>query len=307
MKFKRAVISANSPLFSPSGARVPPGWTHIWMTDDPQDPLQVTGRDSKGRRVYLYSVEYMGRATAAKFSRLKDFAKAYPSLIKNIRRDMKTLEEALVLYLIAKTGFRIGSGAETKAAVRAFGASTLRCSQVNINGNKLSFDFIGKKGIRVYKVIKDRDLAAYIAPRCDQHVDHKIFRTTDDKIRRYLNSISKGSEFTVKDFRTYFGTLKAFHKIQKMPLPKNMRENKRYRREVAKTVASELGNSPPMALKSYIAPEVFCSWEPGLTPDPIIIGKKRFTLTDALLECVHYDQKVGKEEFRDSDPMEKNS
>ena len=293
---KRITVIANS-LITPSGARVPPRWADVWMTNDAKSPLQAIGRDSKGRRVYLYSAEHMGMASAAKFARLKAFSKVYLSLIKRVRRDMKTSEDALVLYLIAKTGFRIGSDAETRAAVKAFGASTLRCSHISIDGDKLYFDFIGKKGIRVNKVLHDKFLAVYIADRCNLSTDHKIFSSSDDQIRAYLRSIPKGSEFTVKDFRTYLGTLTAFRKIKTMPIPQNSREMKRYKKEVGKTVAQELGNSPSIALNSYVAPEVFCLWDSSTTlPEKREISEHS-TFTKEFLKCVHYDQNI---------PMNKN-
>jgi DNA topoisomerase I len=283
---------------------VPPAWAHVWMTTDPRSPIQAIGRDSKDRLVYLYSAEHAGRAAAAKFARLKEFGKIYPSLIKKVRRDMRTSEEALVLYLISKTGFRIGSNSETLAAVKAFGASTLRCSHVNVEGNKISFDFTGKKGIRVRKVLQDSALAVDISRRCDSVVDRNIFSTTDDEIRAYLNSILEDSKFTVKDFRTYRGTLTAFRKIKTMPVPRNIRELKRYKKEVAETVAKELGNSPAIALNSYVSPEVFCAWESSpVQPLKPARGKRTSTINE-FLECVHYDQEVPKEEYTDSDPLE---
>ena len=274
------------------------------MTSDPKNPLQAIGRDSKGRRVYLYSAEHTGMATAAKFSRLKAFAKAYLSLMKKIRRDMKISEDALVLYLISKTGFRIGGNSETLATVKAFGASTLKCSHVNVEGNKLSFDFIGKKGIRVRKVLKDNYLADAIAMRCEANFDHKIFRTTDEEIRTYLSSISESSKFTVKDFRTYFATLTAFRKIKTMPIPNNSREFKTYRKEVGQTVARELGNSTLIALNSYISPEVFCTWESSSASPIMKVGGKRSSLKGEFLECIHYDQEVNMEEYSDSHQQE---
>jgi len=303
-KNKRKKLAIIGALVTPSGAKVPPGWTDIWMTTDSKSPIQAMGRDSKGRRVYLYSSERMGMATAAKFSRLKAFSKAYLPLMKKIKREMKTSEEAMVLYLIAKTGFRIGGNTETKAAVKAFGASTLKCSHVNVAGNKLSFDFTGKKGIRVHKELKDTFLARNIAGRCGGDTDHNIFKTTDDGIRVYLDSISDGSGFTVKDFRTYLGTLTAFRKIKTMPIPKNGREIKRYRKEVGKTVAKELGNSPAIALNSYVSPEVFCVWE---SSSHFPVKKARVTLsslTEEFLECVHYDKEVPVTESADSNLVE---
>jgi len=292
-------------LTTPSGARVPPAWSDVWMTTDPKSPVQAIGRDSKGRRVYLYSAEHMGRAAAAKFTRLKMFGKVYPSLIKKVGRDMKISDEALVLYLISKTGFRIGNNSETLADVKAFGASTLRCSHVSVEGNKLSFDFVGKKGIRVSKVLKDVFLAKNIERRCDGDTNKNIFKTTDDQIRSYLRSISAGSDFTVKDFRTYLGTQTAFRKIKTMPVPKNNREFKKYRKEVGETVARVLGNSSRIALNSYISPEVFCAWEYS----PVLPLKRArgrpSSLIDEFFECIHYDHEIEMEEYKDSDPFEK--
>jgi DNA topoisomerase I len=303
-RHKKLFAAAGTKLTSPSGARIPPAWRDVWMTTDPRSPIQATGRDSKGRHVYLYSAEHSGRAIAAKFSRLKAFSKVYPALVKQVGQDMKTSEEARVLYLISKTGFRIGSKAETQAAAKAFGASTLKCSHVSIDGNELAFDFTGKKGIRVRKVLKDAYLAKEIAGRCAAGADNELFKTTDDEIRAYLHSIPGGSGFTVKDFRTYIGTLTAFRKVKTMPLPRTRSEFKRYRTEVGETVAQELGNSTRIALNSYVAPEVFCAWESNQS------GHTRkdlgSSLTNEFFKCVHYDQEVPMEEYLDSDPLEQS-
>ena len=305
-RHKKVFTTGGEGLITPSGGRVPPAWTDIWMTTDPKSRIQAIGHDSKGRRVYLYSTEHMGFAAAAKFSRLKAFDKVYPSLIKKIGRDMKTSEEALVLYLISKTGFRIGSNTDTLAAVKAFGASTLRCSQVSVEGNTLSFNFTGKKGIQVSKVVSDSFLAKDITGRCDDRADQKLFRTNDNEIRAYLNSIPKGSGFMVKDFRTYIGTMTAFRKIKTMPVPKNIKEFKKYRREVGEAVAKKLGNSRTIALNSYVSPEVFCAWESGQAPPVIKAGSKRFSLAEEFLDCVHYDKESPVEIVRDSAKKEKS-
>ena len=296
---KKLFARVGEKLTTPSGGKIPPGWRDIWMTTDAQNPLQAAGRDSKGRRVYLYSAEHMGLAAAAKFARLRAFGKAYPSLFKRIKRDMPTSEAALALYLIAQTGFRVGSDAETLAAVKAFGASTLKCAQVNIDGDSIAFDFTGKKGIRVNKTIKDKFLAHSITGRCRAGPDKRIFNTTDDGIRAYLSKISGGRGFTVKDFRTYLGTLAAFHKINSMPVPANGRETRRYTREVGKTVAQELGNTPSIALNSYVSPEVFCAWESDWAARKKKAGNSPISLTKDFLECIHYDRRIPAENSAD--------
>ena len=289
-KHKKVFAPLQTPIITPSGSRVPPGWTNVWMTTDLESSIQAIGRDSKGRRVYLYSTEHMGMATAAKFSHLKAFSKAYPSLINKVRRDINNSEAALVLYLIAKTGFRIGSNVDTRANVKAFGASTLRCSHIDVDEDTISFDFVGKKGIRVNKVLNDSFLARNIAGRCSNSTGNPIFKTTDDEIRAYLKSIPGGSGFTVKDFRTYLGTLTAFRKIKTLPVPQNGREVKKYKKEVGQTVARELGNYPTIALNSYVSPEVFCVWESNTHLPQKRTSGNHASLTSEFLECVHYDQ-----------------
>jgi DNA topoisomerase-1 len=303
-KRQRLIAAKGTSLRTPSGVRVPPAWTEVWLTNDFKSRIQAIGKDSKGRRVYLYSAEYMGKAAAAKFSRLKAFSLVYPSLIKKLGRDMKTSEEALVLYLIAKTGFRIGSNSETKSRIKAFGASTLRCSHVSVDANKISFDFTGKKGIRVSKTLKNDYLASDIAARCGVGEDKNIFKTTDGEIRTYLSSIPHGSGFMVKDFRTYLATLTALRKIKALPAPKNKRELTSYRRVVGETVARILGNSPTIALKSYVSPEVFAIWESGHASLERRPKGKRCSLAREFLDCVHYDRKVPPEEGTDLDPLE---
>jgi DNA topoisomerase-1 len=258
------------------------------VTTDPAGRLQATGLDTKGRRVYLYSKEQAGKAAAAKFDRLKAFDRAYPSLIRKVERDMKTREEALVLYLIAKTGFRVGGSSETGAEVQAYGASTLKCSQVSVSGSTLSFDFTGKKGVRVNKALKDAFLARGIGDRCYSNSEEIIFNTTDRQVRSYLASIQRETQFMVKDFRTYLGTLTAFRKVRGMPAPRNDREFRSFRRKVGEAVAGELGNTPTIALNSYVAPEVFCAWEAGEAAAVKDRGSKRISMADEFLECVHY-------------------
>ncbi|MDD5190975.1 MAG: hypothetical protein PHE50_08040 [Dehalococcoidales bacterium] len=290
-KHRRKTAAKNNPLFTPSGGRVPPAWTGLWLTTDPENPLQAIGYDSKGRRVYLYSAAHMGEAAAAKFRRLREFSRAYPALVRRVKKDLPHSEEAKVLYLILKTGFRIGSDAETKAGVKAFGASTLRCSQVTVRGDSIYFDFTGKKGIRVNKELRDGFLAQHLSARCFPDTDQKIFNTTDDRVRQYLGSISRGLPFTVKDFRTYIGTLIAFKQIKSIPAPANVTQFKRYRREVGKVVGRELGNTPAIALNSYVSPEVFCAWE-APTDKKESGTEKRVSLNREFLDCIHYDRKA---------------
>ena len=173
-------------------------------------------------------------------------------------------------------------------------------------GDKVEFDFTAKKGVRVTKTLKDSFLATHLSSRCGRDADQKIFKTSEYHIRNYLRTVQHGDDFEVKDFRTYLATTIALRQIKKLPLPKNGREYKKLRKEVAETVARELGNTARIALKSYIPPEVFCRWEAGLASEKTSAQSRSGSTANDFMQCIYYDREVKMEEYRDNDPLEQN-
>ena len=87
-----------------------------------------------------------------------------------------------------------------------------------------------------------------------------------------------------------------------MPVRKSGAEYRSYRREVGQSVARD-GDSTAIALKSYVSPEVFRSWEPGAAAGRPFGNAARSS--DCFLDCIHYDQSMGMEDFKDADPLER--
>ena len=56
------------------------------------------------------------------------------------------------------------------------------------------------------------------------------------------------------------GVVEAMDIVSKAKKPTNEKEYKKSVMEIAKQVAKKLGNTPSVALKSYIAPEAFSEW-----------------------------------------------
>jgi len=52
--------------------------------------------------------------------------------------------------------------------------------------------------------------------------------------------------------------------VKRMKAPATESEYKSQVKEVATLVSKTLGNTPPVALKSYIDPQVFVAWNKGL-------------------------------------------
>jgi DNA topoisomerase-1 len=241
---------------------VPPAWTDVRLNPDPSGDLQATGRDSKGRTQYLYSAEHSERASAEKFERLKEFNKEVGQIQEKIQADLdnpnlsqKDAESARALYLISKTGFRVGSEESS-----VYGATTLRAEHVKIDGEKVVFNFVGKHNVPITKEVEDKQLATILKPRVD--AGGRLFQTTDSEVRDYLHA--RDGDFKVKDFRTWQGTARAIQEVKSLKTPKTDREFKIARMKVARAVAAHLGNTPKVALDSYISPTVFSKWKSRL-------------------------------------------
>jgi DNA topoisomerase-1 len=241
---------------------VPPAWTDVRLNPDPSGDLQATGVDSKGRKQYLYSAEHSERASAEKFERLKEFNKEVGQIQEKIQADLdnpnlsqKDAESARALYLISKTGFRVGSEESS-----VYGATTLRAEHVKIDGEKVAFSFVGKHNVPITKEIEDKQLATILKPRVD--AGGRLFQTTDTDVRDYLHA--RDGDFKVKDFRTWQGTARAMQEVKSLKAPKTDREFKIARMTVARAVAAHLGNTPKVALDSYISPTVFSKWKSRL-------------------------------------------
>ena len=260
-------ISATSELNPEQTERlkslgVPPGWRDVLLNVDPTADLQAVGRDAKGRKVYLYSAEHHARQAASKFGRLKAFNAEVSNLRAHFDRDMRsadpvTREAATVMRIIDKTAFRIGSRSETGGEVKAYGATTLRSEHVSVSGDKVSFDFVGKHGVRNVKMIEDRQLARELAPRIER--GGELFRVREQQVRDYLHD--RDGEFMVKDFRTWHGTNRALELVRSLPVPETKTAFQKSVAQVSREVAAHLGNTPAVARGSYIDPAVFSAWQ----------------------------------------------
>ena len=238
------------------GYRVPPGWSINWVNKDQDGHLQVKAKDAKGREVRIYHPDYEAGKAREKFERMKAFAFAHNKLLKQIKADMATKEEAKVLYLISQTGFRIGSDSDTKAEKKAFGASNLLASHATVDGDKVTFRFTGKKGVSIEHTIKDKTIAEMIGNRSRG----RLFKTTDAAVRKYMSDIS-GGKFMVKDFRTFVANETALKMMSKMPEPETPAAAQKAVNAVCDAVAAKLGNTRTVAKASYIAPEIWGVWK----------------------------------------------
>lgn len=238
------------------GKVVPPAWRSVRINGDRTGNWQAIGVDSAGRTVMLPSDKFTQQNAKVKFARRRDFAKQLSKLRKSVDADFERTDAAKVLAIIDATSFRVG-GEDSKV----YGVTTLLGRHVEVEGEFIEFDFIGKKGVRNHKTIKSARLARMLTQRKQAAgPDGQLFDADAPEVRKYMGSIGFG-RFTPKDFRTHAGTEMARREVSSMPVPGDGKEFRRSRLAVGRKVAEWLGNTPAVSLGSYIDASVFRSWE----------------------------------------------
>lgn len=248
-----------------NGLKVPKYYRHVQLNLSPTDKnahILFRGKDDKQRTVKTYVKGYREQQDVKKFSRVGGFNNDIRKIMQKIRSDAKggkNAETAKALLLIQKTGFRVGGSRDTKAEKQAYGATTLRREHlVGLTAKTAHLNFTGKKGVGQDHVVHSKTIAKVMSERSDR--TGKLFDTTDTKANKYLKDVS-GKDYKVKDFRTYVANKEARKAFKKETPPENKKQLKERMTSVATHVSNVLGNTPGMALKSYIDHKVFDPWK----------------------------------------------
>jgi phage-related protein (TIGR01555 family) len=248
--------------------RIPPAWTDVSYNPDPKGALQVTGKDVKGRTQSIYSAEHTGAAAAEKFARIKELDAKFADIARQNDEAVNSgvpavFDSAECLKLIMAMGIRPGSEADTGGAKQAYGATTLQGRHVvRTEAGSLYLRFVGKKGVSLSLKVTDPKIAGMLERRAKEAgAKGKLFPHTTDKLLLEHTHSLDGGGFKTKDFRTYLGTKTAFDMVAAVKkTPTTEKEYKKAVKEVATKVSGILGNTPAIALQSYISPTVFADW-----------------------------------------------
>jgi len=247
--------------------KIPPAWTAVHYSPNPGSHLLVVGRDTKGRPVSIYAESHHSKQSAAKFARVKELAAKFDKVMAQneaAKKDPAKRDAADALELVMKMGIRPGSDRDTGAEHKGYGATTLEGRHVRVspNGNvRLQFVPGKKHGQEINLPVTDKKLAAMLVKRKEKAGNGgRLFGDLGPgDLRRHSHDMDGGS-FSTKDFRTHIGTETATNEVADRDAPANPTQYKRAVREVAKVVAERLGNTPTIALSSYISPVVFADW-----------------------------------------------
>jgi DNA topoisomerase I len=259
---------------------IPPAWEEVWICPYPMGHIQATGTDAAGRKQYRYHDKWRERRDAEKFEEMTDFARALPRLRERVAHDIKRpgmpREKVLAcaMRLLDRGFFRIGS--ENYAEENdTYGIATMRKDHVEIEGDRVTFDYEAKGGQRRVQAIGDpevAEIAQTLKRRRGGGAELLAYkargRWVDVKsadINAYLKQAT-GGDFSAKDFRTWSGTVLAAVALAVAGMAAGSKSSrKRAKARAVKEVSRYLGNTPAVCRASYIDPRVFDRFDGGIT------------------------------------------
>ncbi len=274
---------------------IPPLWTDVWICKDADGHIQATGFDAKERKQYVYHEKWREVRDRAKFDSLVPFGEALPSLRERLESDLrrqgmpKEKLVAAIVKLLETTLIRIGNREYAKQN-HSYGLTTMRRKHVDIEGNNLRFDFVGKSGKEHHISLSDKRLAR-IVKEAYELPGYELFKYLDSDgekhvvdsadVNAYLQETT-GQDFTAKDFRTWAATVLAAETLCQGDCPAEVKSRQKVVSTAIKEVAEHLGNTPAVCRSSYVHPLILEAFEGGefqATFENIVKKVRRRTLT----------------------------
>jgi DNA topoisomerase IB len=275
-----AVISDPEILARIKALVIPPAWHDVWICADPRGHIQAIGTDAAGRRQYRYHDLWREQRDHDKHDRVRLFGAALPHIREVLADHMRArglVRERVLAAAIRLTdlGFFRSGGAEYTDENGTFGLATLRKEHVTVTKGQLVFDYPAKGSIQREKDVAEDQVCTVVRSLLrrpgggDQLL---VYRTrsgwhdvTGADLNEYLQEIS-GGDYTVKDFRTWHGTvLAAVGLAVSGRAAASDSARQRAIARVVREVADYLGNTPAVARASYIDPRVIDAYRSGHT------------------------------------------
>ncbi|MCW4001268.1 MAG: DNA topoisomerase I [Candidatus Bathyarchaeota archaeon] len=182
-----------------------------------------------------------------KFQKAENLGKQIGQVEKHITKnlsdkDVERRKVATVAWLIFAVNMRVGDEKDPDEA-DTVGAITLRDEHITINGNEVTFDFLGKDSVRWVKTIQAppeviRNLVAFKKDKSKQY----LFEGIDSKkVSRFLSE--KVPKLTAKVFRTWKCTKTLKEELEKSGVTKADPDYKKnYAAKMANLKVAEVAN-----------------------------------------------------------------
>lgn len=258
---------------------IPPAWKKVWISPHPNGHIQAVGTDAAGRRQYLYHPAWRQEPSEEKFDRVVELSTQLPAWRPSIERDLAgrglTRERvlALALRLLDRGYFRAG-GEQHAEEHESYGVATPLCEHVTVRHDAVEFDYPAKSGVGRTLEVADAEIVRAVRSlrrRTDRSDRLLVYRKASgwaNIVADGLNARFKelvGDDYSVKDLRTWRGTVLAAAAFAEADPAASQRAAKRIEAAVMCEVAEELGKTPAVARGSYVDPRVVSAYEHGVT------------------------------------------
>lgn len=247
---------------------IPPKVNKVEISENPNEKIQATWIDKKGKKQYKYHQEHITNSTIHKFHRLYDFINRISHFEKVLKEHLKlnnyNKKKVIALMFIIVKEFNIRVGKEYYAQHnKSYGISSLKKSHFKIESNKILLRFKAKSKQQVSYTITNPNLIKELqylnelpGIKMFQYVNdnQNIVKVNDTDMNKYLQKYM-GVQFTVKDFRTYganYKFIEALLKETKMRNPKNKKIIKKNILNAYNTTAHYLRHTKSISKKSYV-------------------------------------------------------
>lgn len=271
------IITNPKTLKRVKSLKIPPAWVDVWICVKSNGHLQVTGKDVKGRKQYIYHSKWTETKCETKFDKMQQFGIALPKIRKQVQKDIavKKLSKqkmlATIVGLLDYTLIRIGNKSIEKKN-HSYGLTTLRNKHLKAIGKDIVFEFAGKRTVKKSVKVTNSKLAK-IVKQCKDIPGYHLFGFYDTEgvkhdlqsqdVNLYLKEIS-GKNISAKDFRTWGGSSHAIKLLQNYEVDDNEKILKKNMNDVVKSVASKLGNTVSVCKEHYLHPVILSAYKDKL-------------------------------------------
>ena len=262
---------------------LPPAYSKVYISDNPDNRVQAVGIDDKGRNQYFYHEDAVKERKVNKFRDLVDFIQK----IARIRSDMfrvimackpnengysKKEITCMVLFLMDRCNFRVGCQ-KYKELYESFGATTLMPEHLQLKPKSIMIHFKGKKGVEnkaevthpkmvellkhlVKHTPKNQYLFSYHQnPNDMREYERPGTHTICEKnINQYLKAYHPN--ISCKMFRTYSANHDCIKKLNALKIEEAKTHRKRAVLQVLRDIAEKHHHTAAVARSSYLHEDI---------------------------------------------------
>lgn len=258
---------------------IPPAWKKVWICPYPNGHIQAVGTDVAGRRQYLYHSQWQLERGEEKFDRVLELSAGLADWRSDISVDLRRrgLTRARVLALglrLLDLGYFRAGGDQYAEENNSFGIATLLREHITMRPDAVEFDYPAKSGVRRTLLVADPSVARAVRSlqRSRGNGDRLLaYRDSAEWTEVHAEDLNVrfkemvGDDYTVKDLRTWHGTVLAAAAFVDADPPVDDKVIKRVESAVMREVAQALGNTPAVARSAYVDPRVVEAYRDGLT------------------------------------------